>query len=78
MFTSQKLYFFILLSPPLSVADVTKLYLYTMCVSKHKLIESKDGGEIDGSRVYFPLHMGETPSQSTEEQSEQPTVPQHI
>ena len=25
-----------------------------------------------------PSHMGETPSQSTQEQSEQPTVPQHV
>ena len=25
-----------------------------------------------------PSHLGETPSQSTQEQSEQPTVPQHV
>ena len=37
---------------------------------------AEEGGEIGGSRVHFPLHTGETPSQSTEEQSEQPTVPQ--
>ena len=36
----------------------------------------QDGGEIGGSRVHFSLHMGETPSQYTEEQSEQPTVAQ--
>ena len=35
----------------------------------------KDGREIGGSRVHFPLHIGETPSQFTEEQIEQPTVP---
>lgn len=40
--------------------------------------EREDGGEIVGSRVYFSLHTGETPSQSIEKQSEQPTVPQHI
>ena len=27
----------------------------------------EDGSEIGGSGVHFPLHMGETPSQSTEE-----------
>ena len=37
-----------------------------------------DGGEIGGSRVYFPLCTGRTPSQSSEEQSEHPTVSQHI
>ena len=35
----------------------------------------KDGGKIGGSRVHFPLHTGETPSRSIEEQSEQPTAP---
>ena len=43
---------------------------------KKKNKEKKDGGEIGGSRVNFPLYIGETPTQSTEEQSEQPTVPQ--
>ena len=38
----------------------------------------KDGGEIGGSRVHFPLHTGKTPSRSTEEQSEQPTAPQRL
>ena len=37
--------------------------------------QRKDGGKIGGSRVHFPLHMGETCSRSTEEQSEQPTAP---
>ena len=41
-------------------------------------MKKKDGGKIGGSRVHFPLHLGETPSQSTEEQSEHPTVPQHL
>ena len=36
----------------------------------------EDDGEIGGSRVHFPLHLGETPTQSTEEQREQPTAPQ--
>ena len=44
---------------------------------KHKG-RKKDEGEIDGSRVHFPLHIGERPSLSTEEQSEQLTVPQHL
>ena len=34
----------------------------------------EDGGKICGSRVHFPLHIGETPSGSSEEQNEQPTV----
>ena len=38
----------------------------------------EDGGEIGWSGVYFPLHTGETPSRSTEKQSEQPTVPQRL
>ena len=47
------------------------------CFLKY-VVEEEDGGEIAGSRVHFPLHVGETPSQSSEEQREQPTVPQHI
>ena len=31
--------------------------------------------EIGGSGVHFPLHMGETPTQSTEEQRQQPVYP---
>ena len=38
----------------------------------------RDDGEIGGSGIHFPLHMGETPSWSMEEQSEQPTAPQHL
>ena len=38
----------------------------------------EDGGEIGGSRVYFSLCTGETPSWSSEEQSQQSTVSQHI
>ena len=38
----------------------------------------EDGGEIGGSGVHFTLCIGETPSQSSEEQSEQPMVSQHI
>ena len=38
----------------------------------------EDGSEIDGSGVHFPLCTGETPSQSSEEQSKQPMVSQHI
>ena len=30
----------------------------------------EDGGEIDGSGVNFPLHLGETPTHSTEGQTE--------
>ena len=48
-----------------------------MCC-KQKNAVGKDGGEIGGSGVQFPLHMGETLTQSTEEQREQPTVPQHL
>ena len=40
--------------------------------------DSKDGSEIGGSGVNFPLHLDETPTQSTEEQREQPTVPQRL
>ena len=37
-----------------------------------KIIQAmqEDGGEIAGSRLHFPLNMGEKPSQSSEEQSE--------
>ena len=38
----------------------------------------EDDGEIGGSGVHFPLHMGETLSPSAEEHSEQPTESQHI
>ena len=41
-----------------------------------KTTADKDGSEIGRSRVNFALHLGETPTQSTEEKSEQPTVPQ--
>ena len=33
---------------------------------------------VEFTHVHFPLHMCKTPSQSSEEQSEQPAVPQHI
>ena len=42
------------------------------------LVEREDGGDIGGSWLHFPLHMGETHSCSSEEQSKQPTVFQHI
>ena len=38
----------------------------------------EDVSKIGGSGVHFPLHTGETPSQSSEEQSEQPIVPQRV
>ena len=38
----------------------------------------EDDSKIGGSGVHFPLHMGGTPSRSSEEQSEQPMVSQHI
>ena len=38
----------------------------------------EDDSKIGGSEVHFPLHMGGTPSRSSEEQSEQPMVSQHI
>ena len=46
-------------------------------MGRHRKTEpwKKDGGEIGGSRVNFPLHLGETPTQSTEIQSEQPNQP---
>ena len=45
---------------------------------KNLTLRGEDGSEIGGSRVHFPLPMGDTPSQSTEEQREQTTVPQYI
>ena len=36
------------------------------------------GSKVGGNRVHFPLCTSETPSQSSEEQSEQPTVSQHL
>ena len=38
----------------------------------------EDGGKIGGSRVNFPLHLGETPTHSTEKQSEQPKAAQRL
>ena len=38
----------------------------------------EDGGKIGGSRLHFPVCMGGTPSQSSEKQSEQPMVSQHV
>ena len=38
----------------------------------------EDGGEIGGSGVNFPLHLGETPTHSTEKQSEQPKAAQRL
>ena len=38
----------------------------------------EDGSQISGSGVHFSVLTGETPSQSSEEQSEQPTGSQHI
>ena len=36
----------------------------------------EDGSEIGGGGANFPLHLAEIPTQSTEEQSEQPRAPQ--
>ena len=47
-------------------------------IQKYNVFGTKDGNEVGGNGVHFPLHMGETPSQSTKEQREQPTVPQHL
>ena len=44
--------------------------------TQSKQQKQEDGSEKSGRGVHFPLHMGKTPSWSTEEQSEQPTVPQ--
>ena len=41
-------------------------------------LSTKDGGEVGGSGVHFPLSTSGTPSWSSEEQSEQPTESQHI
>ena len=46
--------------------------------NKHTQGGWEDGGEKGGSRVHFSLGTGETPSWSSEKQSEQPTVFQHI
>ena len=51
-------------------------FLTSFLYKKTGFTMEEDGGEIGGSGVNFPLHLGETPTQSTEEQSEQPTVPQ--
>ena len=40
--------------------------------------DREDGSEISGNGVHFPLQVGGTPSQSSEEQSEQPMVSQCI
>ena len=38
----------------------------------------EDGGEVGGSGVNFPLHLGETPTHSTEKQSKQPKAAQRL
>ena len=45
---------------------------------KNIMLEFEDGGEIGGSRVNFPLHLGETPTHSTEKQSKQPKAAQRL
>ena len=40
--------------------------------------EREDGSEKGGSGVNFPLHLGETPTHSTEKQSEQPKAAQRL
>ena len=45
---------------------------------KESSMEREGGGKIGGSRVNCRLHLGETPTQSTEDQSEQPTAPQYL
>ena len=45
---------------------------------RKKIRRREDGGEIGGSGVNFPLHLGETPTHSTEEQSEQPKAAQRL
>ena len=40
--------------------------------------ERDDDGKIGGSGVNFPLHLGETPTHSTEKQSEQPKPAQRL
>ena len=52
-----------------------RLHIATEILRK-KNKEVRDGGKIGGSRVNFPLHMGETPTQSTQEQSKEPKAPQ--
>ena len=42
------------------------------------VIRIKDGSELGGSRVHFPLCTGGTLSHSSEEQSEQPRASQRI
>ena len=37
-----------------------------------------DGVTVGGSGAHLPLHTGGTPSQSSEERSEQPTLSQHM
>ena len=41
-------------------------------------IRAEDGGKVGGSGANFPLSTGRTPSQPSEEQSEQPTESQLI
>ena len=38
--------------------------------------EREDGGEIGVSGINFPMHLGETPTHSTEKQSKQPKAAQ--
>ena len=54
---------------------INKIYFFFFNV---QFRVSEVGSKIGGSGVHFPLGMGGTPTQSSEEQSEQPTVSQHL
>ena len=47
------------------------LLAYSVSIKKSVATKREDGDEIGGRRVNFPLHVDETPTHSTEEQSEQ-------
>ena len=51
---------------------------YTLYTEKYGNTILENSGEIGESGVHFPLHTGGTPSQSSEEESEWPTVSHHI
>ena len=55
------------------------IYEYYSAIRKDEVLR-KDDSKIGGSRVHFPLHTGETPTQSTEEQvnsQQHPSVYEH-
>ena len=54
------------------------IIILVMTLFTNFITEREDGGKIGGNGVNFPLHLDETPTHSTEKQSEQPKAAQRL